>query len=284
MEVDSILVVILTTLFSGFGTTLYFRRRDKRKLEETEIITAENSDEMKNYDSSVIEEDYKTKLGKRHKYIREKLLKISERQMANFYGFDTVSELVEYELGNLEFPQSLLNKVCDFFFIKHEMFDLDCQVKYPFKSFGLYSSEVEEYLKQGFHPVIACSPSERETDLYCYVLLCKKENDFYRVITSNNKGRFKSGHTGKSNIEQLIHAMIKVEMNDTSIRILSVNEELWDNIESREFSQNIENLELDWDCQDIFDKWFFQYNRKFGNELRSQLVEQSYESEKDSVE
>lgn len=268
MELDSILVVILTTLFSGFGTTLYFRRRDKKKLEETEIITAQSAGEMKNYDSSVIEEDYKTKLGKRHKYLREKLLHISERQMANFYGFDTVSELVEYELGNIEFPQSLLNRVCDFFFVKHEMFDLDCQVKYPFKSFGLYSPEIDEYLEQGFSPVIVCSPSDRETDLYCYVLLCKKENDFYRVITSNNKGRFKSGHTGKSNIEQLIHAMIKRSMDDTNVRIVGVTEEQWLKIESREFAQNIENHDLDWDCQDIFDRWYRKYYKKYGKELQ----------------
>jgi len=280
---DSLFKWIVGTLLSGLGTALLIRFLDKKNKEEITINVTDNDAQHKTVKTEP-SEDYKSLLGKRHLVVRAELLQLSERKMANFYGFDTVSELVEYEAGNLEFPQSLLNNMCDFFFIKREIFDLDCQVKYPFKSFGLYSPEVEEYLKQGFYPVIACSPNDRLTDLYCYVLLCKKEKDYYQVITSNNKGRFKSGHTGKSNIEQLIHAMIKVEMNDTSIRILSVNEELWDNIESREFSQNIENLELDWDCQDIFDKWFFQYNRKFGNELRSQLVEQSYENEKDSVE
>jgi len=259
MGTDSILVIILTTLFSGFGTTLYFRYRDKKKLNESEAI---EKPELELVDSVAVEDDYKTKLGKRHKYLRANLLNLSERKMANFYDFDTVSELVEYESGNLEFPQSLLNKVCDYFFIKREFFDLECQGEYPFKSFGLYSSEAEKYLKQGFYPVIACSPNDRETDLYCYVLLCKKENDYYQVITANNKGRFKSGHTGKSNIEQLIHAMIKVGMTDTNARIVSVDEEQWNKIEAREFSQNIENNELDWDCQDIFDKWF-------GKELQS---------------
>lgn len=267
METNSILVIILTTLFSGFGTTIYFRYKDKKKLNEQEIP---DSPESKKVADLIVEEDYKTKLGNRHKYLRVNLLNLSERQMANFYGFDTVSELVEYESGILEFPQSLLKKVCDYFFIKKEFFDLEYNGKYPFESFSLSASEVEKHLKQGFYPIIACSPKDRETDLYCYVLLCKKENDYYQVITANNKGRFRSGHTGKSNIEQLIHAMIKVGMDDTKARILSVDEETWNKIESREFSQNIENYNLDWDCQDIFDKWFFNYNKKYGNELRSQ--------------
>ena len=164
--------------------------------------------------------------------------------------------------------------MCDYFFIKKEFFDLEDNGNYPFESFSLSASEVEKRLNQGFYPVIACSPNDRETDLYCYILLCKKENDYYQVITANNKGRFRSGHTGKSNIEQLIHAMIKVGMDDTRARILSVDEETWNKIESREFSQNIENYNLDWDCQDVFDKWFFHYNKKFGNELRSQWIKE----------
>jgi hypothetical protein len=282
VEEENLFKWVVGTLLSGLGTALLVRFLDKKKTQVTTINALDNGAQNKIV-KIAHSEDYKTLLGKRHIFVRTELLQLSERKMANFYGFDTVSELVEYESGNFEFPQSLLNKVCDFFFIKQEMFDLDCQIKYPFKSFRLYSSEINEYIEQGFSLVIACSPNDRETDLYCYVLLCKKENDFYRVITSNNKGRFKSGHTGKNNIEQLIHAMIKRGMDETNVRIVSVTEELWLKIESREFAQYIEKYDLDWDCQDIFDKWFFEYNRKFGNELRSQWLEQYDENEKNSV-
>ncbi|WP_233081863.1 hypothetical protein [Rheinheimera soli] len=275
---DNLLKWLVGTLFSGLGTTWLSEYLNRSRL-------SNNSAEFESREireSSVQEEkseDYKTRLGARHKFIRTTLLKLSDRRMADFYKFDTVSELLEFEAGVKEFPISLLNTLCDFFFLKKEMFDLDNSVRLPFKSFSLHRDEIEQFLKDGFRPVIACSPESRETDLYCSIMMCKAESSFYRVVSSDVRGRFKSGGGGKSNLEQLIHAMIKTGKYDTEARIVQVDKDLWSKIESREFCQNIENHDLDWDCQDIFDKWYFQYDKKFGNELRSQWIKEYHAGE-----
>lgn len=263
---------LIGTLFSGLGTTWLFRyfkgdghNNDKCKEESSAVEFIAESKKVK--------EDHKTRLGKRHKHIRTFLLDFSDREMADFYGFETVTELLALESGENEIPKSMLKILCDFFFIKEEIFDLENEVNYPFKSFGLHSSEIEKYIGNGFKPVIVSSPNDRDTDLYCYILLTKKENGFYRVVRSDRLGRFKSGHGGKNNIEQLIHVMIKYGKHVSEVTTVEVDTIQWQKLKFSEFNQNIENRDLDWDCQDIFDRWFSSYNMRFGNELRAQWIE-----------
>ncbi len=279
MDDDNLLKWLIGTLFSGLGTTLLFKCFKDNKPDSNSGV--EESSAIENVsECEEVKENYKARLGTRHKYIRTMLLELSARKMSDFYGFETVTELLDLESGVNEIPKSMLKRLCEFFFVKEEVFDLEIDVKYPFKSFSLHSSEVEKYIGSGFKPVIASSPKDRDTDLYCYILLSKKENGFYRVIRSDRQGRFKSGHGGKNNIEELIHAMIKCRKYDSDVTIIEVDEAQWQKLESSEFCQNVENRDLDWDSQDIFDKWFTNYNIRFGNELRAQWVSEHQSREK----
>lgn len=271
MGEDSFLKWLIGVLFSGAGTTwLSNLLKKKDKIDKSSAVESVQSEVEPVPDKT--QQDYKTRLGQRHLSIRTAILGLSDRKMADFYGFETVSELLELEAGTREFPKSALMSLCEFFFLKETMFDLDVPLRFPLKTFSLHHEEIERFLANGFRPVIACCPNDREFDLHCEIMMCKSENGFYRVVSSSRPGRFKSGHGGKNNVEQLIHAMIKTGKFESEASIVKVDSDQWSKIASREFCQNIENHESDWECQEIFDKWYFQYGKKFGAELCSSFV------------
>lgn len=274
---DSFVKWIVGTLFSGIGTTWLAKCMNRKGQGSIPSVVTEDNIPV-SFQLERNHKDYKTRLGAHHESIRSGLLRLSDRQMADFYGFETVTELIEFETGVRELPKNLLMKLCNFFFLKEEIFDLDVEVKFPFKSFCLHYAEIEHYLNDGFKPVIACNPNDRVADLTCSILMTKKENGFNRVISSDRNGRFRSGHGGKMNVEQLIHAMIKAGKYDTDVRIVKVDSEEWSAIQSKKFYQNLECNDLDWDCQDIFDRWYLQYDKKFGNELRAQWMNEHSEN------
>ncbi len=97
--------------------------------------------------------------------------------------------------------------------------DLDVPLRFPFKTFSLRDEEIERFLENGFRPIIACCPNDREFDLLCAKVMRKPDNRFYRVLSLSPPARFKSGLGGKNNVEQIIHAMIKKGKFESEARI-----------------------------------------------------------------
>jgi len=93
------------------------------------------------------------------------------------------------------------------------------------------------------------------------MLLRKNENSFERVVYSDRQGRFRSGDRGKRNVEVMIHSMLKSGKSDIDISILTATEDDWELLTSRTFSKNITNREADWDCMEIFDRWYSSYKQ-----------------------
>lgn len=87
-------------IFSGVGVPVLFyllRRKRKGKNFPEENITELAYLKIKEVEQESInkdqEDNYRTSLGKKHKWLRESVLDIKLRDMASFYSLDTVSEL-----------------------------------------------------------------------------------------------------------------------------------------------------------------------------------------------
>jgi hypothetical protein len=63
---------------------------------------------------------FSVELGKRHRHVREKILGINPRRMADFYGFEKAAQLETCERGDDEFPTNVIKKLRDFFFVSRE--------------------------------------------------------------------------------------------------------------------------------------------------------------------
>lgn len=63
---------------------------------------------------------YRILLGRRHRELRERVLKLNRRRMADFYGYEKVAQLEMYEQGEEEFPAESIRRLIDFFFIRRD--------------------------------------------------------------------------------------------------------------------------------------------------------------------
>lgn len=260
-------------VFSGIGTTVVFTyilvrgsnvksgNTNDNASKETDSIVIAAQPEL----DELINEDYKTILGQRLKLLRENILKLSIREFAEFYEFETVSELEQYEKGEKELPLEKLRMLEKFFFIEPKYLELG---EVPiFSTFYLSRDNVSKYLDDGFTPIIACCPYARE-NLFCMILFYKEQEGICRIIVSDRDGSFSSSGGGKTNIQNLIYEMIDRKMDMYEVSILTTSEIEWKQLEEgsyydkRLFSRpgSVDN-----ECMDVFDKWYTEAKKLKSN-------------------
>jgi hypothetical protein len=206
-----------------------------------------------------LQERYQVLLGRRHKFLREEILKINPREMADFYGFEKVSYLEDCEDGLDEFPTTSLEKLEKFFFVNPKYFqEGDEQI---FNTFDIIctSEDCRYYLEEGFKSYFLCDPDFKRYG-FAYLIFLKKDRSYYRIICSNTWGSFYSSGGGYHNIANLIRAMLDLNISLTYVSFSSVDEREWKLLEkncwyvpSRFYSYRGDDT---WEAQDIFERWY----------------------------
>ena len=258
-------------IFSGIGIPiiayLFFRKSSPQNI--TVLVEQNKNDgvideEIKHSDMNdrdSLNDLYRHKIGKKHKWLRESVFKLTLREMATFYDLEEVSKLESYESGEIELPIDLIKKLENFFFINPHVIDGD--KPYIFQSFRLSQTSLSDLFEKGFSPIIACCPYERE-DLLCFIVMHKEDNGFTRIIASNLIGSFASSGGGRTNIEYLIHELITRNMSEHDVSILKTTEEEWKNLEKNCYY----DTELfhrfaaaDTECYRVFSRWYSEAKR-----------------------
>ena len=250
-------------VFSGVGVPILVylllgKRKEKSppqgKIKEYADIRAKGIEQESIVE--VQEDDYRTSIGKQHKWLREDVLSIKLRDMASFYSLDTVSELEAYERGIKELPMELIANIESFFFLRKNV--LDGESRFIFKSFNLSHESLENLFDQGFSPSIACSPLERH-DLFCFIVMHKEENGFMRIVVSDLVGSFASSGGGRMNIQYLINILIDRNISCYNLPILTTTKEDWEKLQGNTYYDPKLFHRLgaaDRDCMDVFYNWY----------------------------
>lgn len=253
-------------VFSGIGLPiiayLFFKKSPSQnitvKVEQSSNDTVIN-EEIKNSEMnhrSSSNDLYRSKVGRKHKWLRENILKLSLREMANFYTIEEVSKIESYESGDIELPIKLIEKLENFFFINSDV--IDGKSPYIFKSFHLSQASISDLFEQGFSARIACCPYERE-DLLCVIVMHKVENGFTRIVSSDLTGSFMSSGGGRMNIQYLIEELIVRNIPDHKISILKTTEDDWKKLERNCYYDAGLFHRLgaaDQECINIFSQWY----------------------------
>ncbi|WP_086930652.1 hypothetical protein [Agarilytica rhodophyticola] len=268
-SMSSLLGVLLNHyqwFFSGIGVPicsyLFLRRLSKKQTDENRnrvLVPQKNDSDSNNNESEqggALSGSYRTAVGQKHRWLREEILDIKLRDMAIFYGLDEVTQLESYELGNIELPMSLIEKVEDFFFLKPDFIDSD--ISSIFRSFHLCERELAKLFDKGFSATIACCPYNRD-DLLCYIVMHKVENKFTRIISSDLIGSFMSSGGGRMNIQYLINEILDRGISNYHVPILTATEDDWEKLEQKcYYDVNLCHRvgAADRACMDIFSLWY----------------------------
>jgi hypothetical protein len=143
--------------------------------------------------------------------LREKILQLKLREMADFYGFEKVKQLEECEAGLDEFPTKAIERLEEFFFVSPKYLQ---EGKTPiFQSF--FSDDCQRFVNEGFRPYFLCGPSfqEDQKDGLAYLVFCKEEGGYWRMIRSNVHAGFYSQGGGGHIIKALIDSMLDPDMS-----------------------------------------------------------------------
>jgi hypothetical protein len=174
-------------------------------------------------------EKYQVQLGRRHKYLREDILDLDRREMANFYGFKKAEQLEDCEAGLDEFPTEAMKKLEEIFFINPKY--LQKGENLIFQSFISYPrDDCRRFLEQGFYPYFLCAPSFQKDGL-AYLVFWKEDKGYRRMIRSCTEDSFYSGGSANS-ICSLIYSMLdlNVDLYRSNISYLNVSEEEWEKL------------------------------------------------------
>jgi hypothetical protein len=201
-------------------------------------------------------ERYSTKLGVRLKFLREDVLSISLREMAEFLGIDVISQLERHESGEVEYPLNFVKKIEEFFRIDKRY--VETGEGAIFSHFILSQESVSSFVTAGYTPILACCPSDRH-DLFCYQVFEKVTDGYTQIAFADRYGSFASSGGGRMNITYLITALLDAGKTPTSVRIIKATEEEWNAISNGSYYSKDPFHRFgcaDWECMDIFDSWF----------------------------
>lgn len=204
---------------------------------------------------------YSTTVGARLKFLREEILELSLREMAEFLGIDVISQLERYESGEEEYPLQFVKKIEEFFRISQRYVETGEGV--IFSHFILSQESVSSFVNGGYTPILACCPSQRN-DLFCYQVFERVIDGYTQIAFADRYGSFASSGGGKMNIGYLINALLDAGKTPTAVRILKATEEEWQTISNGSYySRNVFRRFgcADWECMDIFDSWFEEYRK-----------------------
>ncbi len=267
-----------SVIFSGIGVAviMYFiQRKDNAnsQINNTYNIVRHNDKEINNEHNKKLEEkenkklSYAKRVGKSHKFLRTEVLQLTEREMIDFYKLKTVTELEKFENGEIEIPPEYLKKLENFFFINKNYFDNENLINENiFTPYNLNQQVFEKFFKDGFSPIIACLPIEKN-EMLIHIVLHKKENGFTRCIISDRWSSFASDGGGKMNIIELIITMKVFNIDKNKIRIINIKEADYKQMSNGTFYQR--NLFNNYfgsannKCVDIFNSWFEQYGKTY---------------------
>ncbi|EHN67997.1 hypothetical protein [Aliivibrio fischeri] len=256
---DNIIWAVASVIFSGCATPFLRPLWDKLSKKSSVISSAELESRPEILPIESKELNYREKLGIRHRELRLNLAGFTLAQMSEIYSLEEASKIEEYESGEQELPKKLMNVANKYFNLKSEYFDPEIEELFPFRSIS--SSEYEFYLAKGYKPYIMCSPNEREWNLFAYIYFYYEKNGLHQMVKSNEIARFKSGDTGKHNVERLIYNMKLMGYDQNYAVVAKVNKENWELMENNRFFKKITPYSIDVECMDIFDKWFNSYKK-----------------------
>ena len=135
-------------------------------------------------------ERYQVALGRRHKFLRENILKLNPREMADLYGFERVAYLEDCEAGLDEFSTEAMKRLVQVFFVSPKY--LQGEYSVSFLSFRISTKEdCHRFLEEGFTPYFLCCPDFHKDGLV-YLVFTKLDEGYWRMITANNLGSFYS--------------------------------------------------------------------------------------------
>jgi hypothetical protein len=208
---------------------------------------------------------FSVELGKRHRQVREKILGINPRRMADFYGFEKVAQLEACERGDDEFPSAAIKKLREFFFVSRKY--LEGEYQQVFDSFDVTCSadDCKKYLAQAFHPFLLCRDEDRD-NLWCWPVFHKEQDGFDRIITANSHGYFASTGGGKSNVMHLIEAAHDHGLSSYDISVQRADRKVWDQLERWSFYRKGWGGGVgcgpDHEAQDCFLAWWKEFEEE----------------------
>ncbi|MBI5351010.1 MAG: hypothetical protein HZB50_00065 [Chloroflexi bacterium] len=212
-------------------------------------------------DPDITEIPYSQFLGRQHKILREKYLKLTPREMADFYQFDKASTLEAYEAGDKEFSKAHITSTVNFFFVNHEF--LEKGNKPVFKTeLAIDSKSTQKLLSKNFLPFFLVEIKPQDW-LYTYPIFHKSEKGFSRTI-SLNLCSFHYNSGSRYDIEQIIRLMIERNIGPYDAPVLKVTQEIWKSLQDEEFyCKDPYSLgHKDFDCQDILVEWYEKIQEK----------------------
>lgn len=202
---------------------------------------------------------YSRKIGVRLRTLREQVLKLSLREMAEFLDIEMISTLERYENGEEEYPLRFIKQIEDFFRIRPRY--IEAGEGAIFQNFILSQDSVTSFVNAGYTPILACCPSQRD-DLLCYQLFERQIKGYTQIAFADRYGSFVSNGGGKMNIGYLITALLDSQKSAASVRIVKATKEEWDAIANGSYYSKNTFPRFgcaDTECMDIFDTWFDEY-------------------------
>ena len=237
--------------------------RDKAKHEKPDICFPDEEENSASTEE-IRYDTYQKGLGARHKILRESILSLNPREMADFYGYDKVSFLEKCEEGEDEFPRESMQRLEDFFFVNRE--HIEEGYPYIFQSFPLLYTEdgCVALLKEGFKPKIITSPARSKEPNFGYVVFTKEHSKFHQTVISDVQGNFDSSGGGKGNVMNLILALKRFGDPYQYVSVSHArNDEDWERLKNRTFYSKgvyISAGGADNRNQDIYDSWVREAN------------------------
>jgi len=193
------------------------------------------------------------------RFLRENILQLSLREMAEFFALDSVTSLEKYEHGEQEYPLPLLRKFEDFFSISQDYIGEGDGV--IFERFNLSRETVRDYMIAGFSPLLLCCPTDRE-DLFCYQVFRREVDGYIQLRIANVRGSFASSGGGRMNITYMIESLLEMGLTEYNVRILKVSPREWERIEDGTYyNSSLRFGFVDTECQDIFLDWFAESHK-----------------------
>ncbi len=204
-------------------------------------------------------ERYQVGLGRRHKFLRENILKLNPREMADLYGFERVAYLEDCEAGLDEFPTAAIQRLVQVFFVAPQY--LQGEWKSPFfQSFRIIDSreDCRCFLEEEFRPVFLCGPDFQKNG-YAYLVFSKFDQGYWRMIRSDTIGGFHSMGGGRSNIENLIFPMLNLKRRPSAVNMLNVDQKEWKDLQHRRwYNKGMHGYDgtVNIEAEDIFERWY----------------------------
>lgn len=189
--------------------------------------------------------------------MREEILRINIRRMADFYRFDAVAELESYESGEREFAASELNRLVQFFFVNPAFLRGESNRVLRDIVADLELS-VADLLAQQFQLFLLASPSG-EPDGLVYPVFYKVDSGFIRCVRGRLSSLSDESGGGAGNVYQLISHLLDQGYSSDDVRVLRTPAIAWTRLFQGTFymdSDTFPRFGINHSYQQVFSRWF----------------------------